>query len=325
MKKMNGLNSWLNWYYTNCQKQIILIFRGDLQENWAKRCLYLDNKFQPRLGYNHRSILDCEIVIEYDLQNSELNKVLADKVCNKLKKDGIQFAKHFSGGKSYHVHFLIKAHNVKNPALLKTTIMKHYGTFYLDEVTQTIFDNPQKDRETRKVYPDLRLASKGHPIRAEYGVHEKTQDNKRLVFKTAKYPSLSVLPIHLWEEYEKAQKFSIAVRIGQQTSDLAESPIVKELLDTVNFKENFDDGRERVMFALIHILKPKYKNKEDLIEFLWEWYLYSSSQGAKLSEQDIRNKVRYHWTKSYNINEGYLKRLIEEIKITYEKSVQKTL
>lgn len=315
---MNGLNSWLNWYYTNCQKQIILVYRGDLQENWAKRCLYLDNKFQPKLPYNHRSVLDCEIVLEYDLSNPTLNEVLATKLCKKLTKDGIKYSKHFSGGKSVHVHFLFKSHNVKNPALLKSTIMKHYGTFYLDETTQTIFDTPPGDRETRKVYPDLRLASSGHLIRAEHGVHEKTQANKTLLFKSADYPCFSILPISLWEEYERAQKFSVAVRIGQQTSNMHENPLVKELLDTVQFKENFDDGRERAMFALIHILKPKYTNKEDLIEFLWEWYCYSSSQGAKLSEQDVRNKVRYHWNRDYNINEGFIKRLIDEIKIVHE-------
>jgi hypothetical protein len=312
-RQLKGLNSWLNYYYTNCQKEILLVHRGTVQDNWAKRCLYLSKDFQPRLEYNHRTLLDSEVVFEYDMEDQDINKLLADKVCKRLKDDNVEYAKWFSGNRSVHVHCLVKFTNVKNPNLLKSTIMKYYGTFYYDEATKTVFEKKVEGRELIRVYPDLRLASKGHLIRAEYGLHEKTQQNKKLIFKTPEYPTKSALPIKLWEDYEKAQNFSVMVRLGQQTSDLAESDTVKKLLDTVQFKENFDDGRERVLFALIHILKPKYKEKDELTHFLFEWYNYSSSQGAKLSQTDIRNKVRYHWNKDYKITEQFLKNLIDEL------------
>jgi hypothetical protein len=84
-------------------------------------------------------------------------------------------------------------------------------------------------------------------------------------------------------------------------------------MDAVQFRKDMDDGRERVLFCLIHILKSKYSSPEELATFLVEWYRYSSSQGNKLSDSDILKKVKYHWKKQYNITIGYLNRVIEEI------------
>jgi hypothetical protein len=105
----------------------------------------------------------------------------------------------------------------------------------------------------------------------------------------------------------------VAIRIGQQTKDLFKSDIVKMLLDTVQFKENMDDGRERIMFALIHVLKSQHKNTDSLADFLYEWYTYSSNQAPQMSYNDVLNKVKYHWSREYHISESFLKRLIEEI------------
>jgi hypothetical protein len=315
-KKLGGLNAYLDWYYTNCQKNIVLVYRGSKEESWARRCMYLDPKYSPKVNYNHRSIMDCEIVIEYDTDNKELNMSLADRAIAKLRKAGIDWAQWGSGNKSFHVHSLFKIPtNVQNLPLLKTVIMKYFGEFYLDEKTNTVYDSKSLvpgNVEATRILPDLRLAS-SHLIRAEFGLHEKSQGVKSLIRASSNAPCLSLIPAIIWEHYERAQKNSIAIRMGQQTKDLYKSDIVKMLTDTVQFKENMDDGRERVMFALIHILKPQYKDVESLSEFLYEWYSYSSNQAPQMSYVDVRNKVKYHWSKSYNISESFLRRLIEEV------------
>ena len=298
-KNYKSLGQYLNYYYTYCQKDIVVVHRGDTKEGWAKRCKYLDPDYQPLCPYNHRTVLDCEVVIEYDYDNVELNKKLVNLVCDKLKKDKIEYAKWFSGNKSSHLHFMIKAPSVKNLSLLKNTIMKYYGTFYRHEPTGAVYNRRENAPEEHvvKLLPDLRLSSP-HLIRAEYGVHEKTQLTKKLINKTPNYPVQSILPNEIWAEYEKAQKFSMSVRMGMQTKDHSQSDVVKKLLDTVQFKKNMDDGRERLVFMLTHILKPKYKNKDELGDFLWEWYHYSG--GYQLSEQQVRSKVNYHWFKDYS-------------------------
>jgi hypothetical protein len=205
---------------------------------------------------------------------------------------------------------------VKNLSLLKTVIMKYYGTFYYNEIVNRIEDNRLKlpeGEDTKRIWPDLRLAGNNHLIRAEFGLNEKSGYEKDLLFKSPTYPCLSVIPQKIWDDYERAQKNSVSIRMGVQTKDLADSAIVKLLLDSASFKDNMDDGRERVIFALIHILKSKYKNKQDLADFLYEWYLYSSTQRPKLTDKDIYNKVSYHWNREYFITHNYLVGLIEEI------------
>jgi len=288
--------------------EIVLVYRGELTENWSKRCLYLDDKFHPTLGYNHRSILKNEIIFEYDEDDMELNKRLADRVIDKLKQDKIPYSKWHSGNKSTHVHILIRDYDVRNPSLFKNAIMRHYGTFYMDE-NKHIWNEDKEGRT--KILPDLRLSAQNHLIRAEYGIHEKTQDYKSPIFICPDYPCKSKVPIHVFEKYQHAQERSVVQRMSQKTSDLSEHDVVKKLLDTVQFKEGMDDGRERVMFCLIHILKNKFDNKEDLGAFLYEWYRYTS--GFKMSEEDVRRKVRYHWEKSYTITESYLRRIIDEV------------
>jgi hypothetical protein len=275
--------------------------------------MYLDSKYSPKVSYNHRSVLDCEIVIEYDLPNADLNARLCAKVIERLNADNIDYMLWSSGNKSSHCHFLFKKPQVMNLGLLKTVIMKHYGEFFYDEKNNMIFNSREHaPQDAQRILPDLRLAS-SHLIRAEFGIHEKSQKHKELLKFSKRSPCLSILPQKIWDAYEQAQKNSVAIRIGQQTKDLFKSDVVKMLMDTVQFKENMDDGRERIMFAMIHVLKPQYKDVDTLADFLYEWYTYSSNQAPQMSYQDVLNKVKYHWSRNYHITEPFLKRLIEEI------------
>jgi len=315
-QQFKSLNVFLNWYYTNCQKNIILVHRGTKEEGWAKRCSYLDSKYQPKVPYNHRSIMDREIVIEYDYEDAALNVRLARLVVENLKKDGIDYILWDSGNKGAHVHFLFKGPIPQNLGLFKTTVMKHYGQFYFDDKKNALFRNKTdcSNPEPKRMLPDLSLSTL-HLIRAEFGVNEKSQKTKLIIASSKGSPCLSALPQKVYDEYEQAQRNSLAIRIGQQTSDVYKSDIVKMLLDTVQFKENMDDGRARVLFILSQILRPKYrkegKSMDELVDFMYEWYVGSSTQAPKLSYQQVANQVKS--PKDYTITEAYIKRKIEEI------------
>jgi len=315
-KPPKTLGGFLRWYYRYCQKNIVLVYRGERQDNWAKRCLYLDSKYHSTLNYNHRSIMDNEIVIEYDENDSKLNERLVAKVITKLNTDNIKYAKWFSGNKSFHLQFILRNYDVQNLSLFKNVIMRHYGTYYVDGMNR-VFEEEGVGR--RKIYPDLKLCSPGHLIRAEYGIHEKTQDNKELISMSQGYPCKSKIPMSIFEEYQRAQEWSVKQRVNQTVSEVAESEIVKKLLNSVLFREDMNDGRERIMYQLIQVLKHKYKPKGDevgkreLSSLMWEWYKYSSTQGLKMSEADVKQKVSWHWQRDYSVTEASLKRTIEEI------------
>ena len=160
--------------------------------------------------------------------------------------------------------------------------------------------------------PDLRLASDNYLIRAEYGVHEKTGEKKRIISRTYDYPRIASISQFIWDAYYEEQKRVVKMKLSK-TDEVLKHPVFKIISDSTKFKE-YNDGRERALFALIHILKPSYKDKkEELIKFLQEWYRYSS--GYTLSDEDISSKVNYHWGRTYNANWiNYLNEILEEIK-----------
>ena len=314
-QRYKTLGTFLRWYYNYCQKNIVLVYRGVIEENWAKRCLYLDDKYHNVLGYNHRSILDNEIVFEYDEPDKRLNEKLVAKVITKLSAAGIKYSKWFSGNKSTHVHILLRDYTVRNMPLFKNVIMRHFGTYYVDK-NNTIFEEPREG--CKKIYPDLRLATKGHLIRAEFGIHEKTQDYKELIYMSPGYPCKSKIPIDIFEKYQHAQERSVRQRVSQTVSEVAETETFKNLLNSVLFREGMDDGRERVMWQIIQVLKHKFKDKgqegkEELVALMWDWYKYSSTQGLKMTEEEIKRKVDYHWGHNYHITEKKLLETVEEV------------
>jgi len=217
---------------------------------------------------------------------------------------------------THNCHIILKNYDVTNLSLFKNVVMRHYGTYYVDK-NNNIWENEGEGR--RKIYPDLKLATKGHLIRAEFGVHEKTQDNKELIFMSPGYPTKSKLPLEIFEKYQHSQELSVKQRVNQSVSEVAESETVKKLLNSVLFREGMNDGRERVMYQLIQVLKHKFKPKGDevgkreLTGRMWEWYKYSSTQGLKMTEENVRRKVVYHWNQDYPVTEQGLLKTIEEV------------
>jgi hypothetical protein len=99
-------------------------------------------------------------------------------------------------------------------------------------------------------------------------------------------------------------------RVTTDVNTLTEHPGLKYILTAHQFREA-EDGRERALFMLIHLLKPKHTDKAELTKYLQEWYRYSG--GTKLLDRDIERKVSYHWNRDYNITERFLDELLESI------------
>ena len=268
---------------------ILVVYRPTQNSSWADRCLYLDDKYDYRKPYNHRSILPQEVVIEFDDEDKEKNLRLTEEVAKRIRKDKIRYALWDSGNKSYHLHFLIDTRNAKNLKLLKSLIIRHYA----------------KDLE---VLPDMRMAANKHLIRAEFGVHEKKQKNKKLIRKSPNYFKLNDLPQDLWVAYGRAMTTVVQRRTTSNLNLVDGCHCIKYLTSVTRFRE-VNDGRERAMMILIHVLKEKY-SKEEMVEFLVDWYKYSG--GYKFSPDQIARKVAYHWNRNYNIN-SMIPELMEEL------------
>jgi hypothetical protein len=236
-------------------------------------------------------MLRKEVVIEFDDKESSVNLAAAKEVAKRLEVDQIEYSMWHSGNRSYHVHFFIEPSNAGHLALLKNITVRHYT-----EGLQL---------------PDLQLCSDGHLIRAEFGVHEKTGKRKSLYKETSEYPKVCRLPGAVWDKYVKAATTVVKREMSIQAAGITHLKGFKHVVAATEFRAN-DDGRERALFMLIHVLKPQYKDRRDeFIRFLQEWYRYSS--GKQLSDEAIRRKVLYHWSRQYYIGQRYLHELLESV------------
>lgn len=288
---MVSLTRYLNKYY-DIQDRIVLVYRPNLKTGWGERCLFLDDNYKPHLRYNHRSILTPEVVFEFDNEDMELNKKLVDIIGKRLHRDGFGWTKWYSGNKSTHLHTFINTKKARNIPSLKRSFIRHYTS-----------DLP--------TVPDMRLASKNHLIRAEHGIHEKTGNKKDFISARGDFPSMVEPPQGVWERYNREQEIISKRKLTRDLTSLETHKGFKYIINSEEFRAS-DDGRERALFMLIHILKPKYKDrKSELINFLQEWYRYSS--GMKLTDHQIASKVNYHWNRNYNITSRYINELLESI------------
>jgi len=316
----NSLISYLLRYTDLCsdEEEITLVYRKTLQDHWGNRTKFLgsigNNKYNHHLAYNHRSILEKEIIIEYDTDSPEVNNKAVDLVREKLKKDNIKYAKWHSGNKSFHLHFMLgfDTSAINYRFILKRTVMRYYGTFYLlDGKVSTEYKDGSK-----KLIPDIRLADDNHLVRSEFGVHEKTQKLKSLYMKDKEYPCLSKMPKEIWTLYTNEVKKHLERKATHVTKDLKDSKYIKYLLST-DFR-NAEDGRERAMFILIQVLRKDYKGdkRKEFVTLMQDWYRYAG--GCKMTPWQIQCKVNY--SKDYTISETFIHDFVEElgVKLTEE-------
>jgi hypothetical protein len=237
--------------------------------------MYLGEGYVQGKEYNHRSILRNEIVIEFDEKSVDTNRELIEIVSKRLKADNISHSIWFSGNKSFHLHTFVNTRKASNIALLKRVIVRHY--------TADI-----------SAIPDMRLTAETHLIRLEHGIHEQTKVAKSLVYNGRDCYVDNNLPESIWNRYQNA----MVGNVKRETTNLVKTkdcPCLKHLSNVVEFRKD-EDGRERALFVLIHTFKDE-KTEEELGEFLCDWYKYSG--GFKLSPQQIKNKVRYHYKREY--------------------------
>lgn len=300
--------------YHKIQKDIMLVFRDKPSATWSDRCLFLSPEYAPFKPYNHRSILKNEIVIEFDDDSHKQNKLNANVVYNRLTNFGLQVAKFESGNKSVHVHTFIDHKNCVNLSTFKRVFMRYFGTMYKDG-DKWYYDKKDIPEDIvskcTRILPDMRLGDENHLIRCEHGMHEKTGKFKTRISSTRMYPMIGDAPDIVWDKYVKQMKINTRRKMTTNLKDIDSLPGFQFVVTSEKFRLS-DDGRERALFMLIHVLKHKYQDKKDeFIKFLQEWYRYSS--GSKLSDRDIENKVNYHWLRDYTIGVGYLNRLLEDI------------
>lgn len=275
------------------QEQIALCHRPTVDSGWGKRCLYLDDKYDPFLPYNHRSILDNEVVIEFDEDDKNLNRRLAQQVADILDKDKIAYSMWYTGGKSTHLHFHIRSNSASSLSLLKRCIIRYY--------TKNLNYNP-----------DLQLTG-NHLIRAEYGVHEKTGQHKKLLKESVGYPKECELPQAIWDFYTGEMSIVKKRQMTVSLKDIDDNDLVKKILDTAYIKEKVGDGRGRLVGALAQLFRHKYTNKSELIDFLWDWYKYSG--GKELSKGQVAYQVHYAYRKPMDNPIAYLIKLSSDLEI----------
>jgi len=284
------LQFFLEKYY-EIQDQILVCYRPTEDNSWSDRCLYLSENYDDNKPYNHRSILKNEIVIEFDDKNKESNLQNALEVAKRLRADGFKIAMWFSGNKSTHLHTFVDMGQCSNPRLMKNIFIRHYS-------------------EGLPV-PDLQLCADNHLIRAECGVHERTGEKKEFIEMDKEYPKLKKISSALWDRYTNAMQTVTQRRISTDLNSLESLRGFQFILTTDEFRKS-DDGRERALFMLIHVLKKKYENRQaDLIKYLQDWYRYSS--GRKMTDRDIELKVKSHWNRSYTPGRTYLNELLESL------------
>jgi len=254
--------------------------------------MYGDKDYSYFKEYNHRSILLPEIVIEFDTEDKMLNYFYANQIAEMYKERKIKYSMWTSGNKSVHLHTLvdIKCSDIGN---LKKAWLQYFCKG-LDE------------------QPDYRLCSDAHLIRAENGVHEKTGQKKSLLYESKGYrDSLEIIPQDVWDTYMSNKRKSISIRINNAARDVTEHPGIKYILKSEDFRST-NDGRERCLFMLIHVLKSKFE-KDKLVKYLQEWYRYSG--GYQLDDEAVKRKVLYQLTREYNIGHNYINNILKELKL----------
>lgn len=286
--KKKGLTSYLN-YYNELQEDILLVYHPSENSYWNDRVLYLGENYSNHKRYNHRTVLKCEVVFEYDIKDKNtLNEGYANIIYQRLINDGLKPSMWFSGGKSFHIHVLLDIVEYENLYRLKQEFMKYY--------TKGL---PS---------PDLQVCADNHLIRAEGGIHEKTMNYKMLVKEHPEYPSLSKVKQEIFDVYEEKLAYLDSLP-PMDLSYLEQTEEVKMIMNAEEFKK-YNDGRDRAMVLLIHILKDKLE-KPQVEEYLCDWY--KRTGGYKLDRKGIRAKIDSNWAKNYSYSMNYVNNLLVEI------------
>ena len=269
-------------------QEIEVVYRPHQRVSWGKnRKVYKGNM---DLHYNHRTILTNEIVFDFDEGNIPQNY---QDVKHKLEQDKQGFEAFQTKGSTkegIRLHSFWDFTRVKDKSLMKKLILKHYA--YGKGI-------------------DYQLCGK-HLIRCEYGFYEKEYAKQVYNLLLYKYSvdniygekELNIIPQEVWDKYYEYKKNQVIKSYARSKNLSVNNELINKLLKS---KVKVEDGRERIMFFLIHQLKEEYSPKE-LGDVLINWYHYNG--GHKMSVWEIRKKIKYHWNRSYVFRPHYLETLI---------------
>jgi len=277
---VSRLHKRLTDYYELTGEDIQLVYHPTQQSSW-ERTTFTDEKYDEEKAYNHRTVFTSEVVLEYDDGDKKLNYDLAMRASKKMTQEHIQHAVWTSGNKSTHIHAFFNFSDAENIRYLKRLILqffgnvKHLGTWY---------------------EPDMALTSPNHLIRAEHGIHEKTQQRKAFVDKSRYYPRHNSIPEEVWTEYDTTKDDISSFEDNEElVESVAESDAFRWLLDPSNIRE-IGDGKKRGVFVLGNILyQATDKSDEDIINFCQEWY--EAAGGRDYKEKDIRQTLEANFQK----------------------------
>jgi hypothetical protein len=267
------------------EEPIMLLYRPTATSNWADRCIMYDKKYSPFKQYNHRSILNNEIVIEFDHDDKEVNKKATLEVLKRLREDDIAYSYWDSGNKSFHVHCLVGIDEGINKKYFKKAFLQAYT-------------------EGLEVKPDYAVCNNNHLIRAENGLHEKTGRHKALIRNTEGYPRVSDVPRRVRDYYDNL--CNRARRSNKASSvDISSHDGVRWILDN-----GVRDGRTRAIFILTQALRNKY-TEEELVTLIQDWY---AKTGGSMSRSRVAYEVKRQLKgEAYTITPAYVDAFLEEI------------
>jgi len=267
-------------HYTKSGVKVEVVYHPHSRISWGRNRKWYDGDMDCE--YNHRSILNDEIVFDFDSAVKETNDVNAQKVMKLFDEQKINYTAWKTGGQGIHIHTLWKnLYRVSRPSIIKKTILKMYGG-------------------GKNV--DYQLASK-HLIRAEWGLYDKTypaHEYHKTLIVDKNGLTYNELPKFIFKAYIRDVKKDFVKDLKKLGKTDSKDENVQKLM---NGEIKVKDGRERVMFYLIHKLKVLY-DYEDVVKKVQSWYSYNG--GHKITTNQIRNKVRYHWNKDYSFANDYL-------------------
>lgn len=282
MNRINIIKELLDKY--SLKEELTVVYRPNTRVDWGRNRKQYDGNCEYE--YNHRSILSNEVVFDFDSDKREENIDSANKVIDLLLGFGIKYSVWDTGNKGYHIHTFWKMDGITDIPLLKKTILKYFA--YGLKI-------------------DYQLAGK-HLVRMEYGINEKKRDNyKTLVAENGdSFIEPNKIFPELFNEYQHELNKYLTRRIEK-----VEGIDNKDIEDLLNGVIPVEDGREKILFFLICKLRHRFTQQE-MLERISAWYYYSG--GTKISKEELRRKIAYHYNK--NINYSFRPDFIQKIKET---------
>ena len=267
-------------YYTKDGIKVEVVYHPHSRIGWGRNRKWYDGIMDCE--YNHRSILNHEVVFDFDAPTKNENWINVVSVLKVFDNQKINYSLWSTGGDGYHIHtFWDGLEQISRLGVMKKTILKMYGG---------------------GKHIDYQLAGK-HLIRTEWGLYEKLcplrEVHKTLIIDK-KGLSPNELPSFLFKTYVRNIKKDFE-------KDLKKIEGVKGNDDRLNALMSGElkvrDGKERVMFYLIHKLKELH-DYDDVVKKITSWYHYNG--GFKMTKSQIKSKVAYHWRKKYSFSASYL-------------------